>query len=120
MSPVVEVGTSLNVIPVEYPELSVVRVRAIERTTQAVTLVPGPKGDQGPPGADGGASAGVELTVVVPNGTWILQVPNSLGRKPNVTVYDTDGNVVIANVVATSTQVTITFSSPTAGSAALS
>lgn len=50
-------------------------------------------------------------------GQWTIN--HSIGRIPSVTVYDGAGNLLLAEVAATSTQVVITFANPTAGTAVL-
>lgn len=50
-------------------------------------------------------------------GQWTVN--HAIGRIPSVTVYDDAGNLLLAEVAATSTQVVITFANPTAGTAVL-
>lgn len=76
----------------------------------------GPRGDAGPPGAPG-IPLGVELFQVVPAAFWSFT--HALGRKPNVTLYDTSGEEIISDVLATDTTVTVLFATPIAGSAVL-
>ncbi|GJE27935.1 hypothetical protein [Methylobacterium organophilum] len=64
-----------------------------------------------------GGSGATERAQVTPAGTWII--PHGLGRRPIVTVYDTSGAEMLADVVATATTVTIVFAVPTAGSVVL-
>jgi hypothetical protein len=51
--------------------------------------------------------------------TWVIPVPVTMGRRPNVDVY-VGGELVDTDITADSTQVTITFPSPTIGTAVLS
>jgi hypothetical protein len=62
--------------------------------------------------------AGQETTVSLPAAAWVI--PHTLGRRPNVTVYDALGNVVIADVHSTNNVVTVIFAAPTTGTAVLS
>lgn len=51
--------------------------------------------------------------------TWIIPVPEGLDRRPVVVIYDTFGEEVDADVVASVNTVTITFPSPYTGTAVL-
>lgn len=66
--------------------------------------------------ADNPPSAGIQHTQSVPSGSWVIA--HGLGRLPNVAVY-VSGELVETDVVATSSTVTVTFPSPTAGVAVL-
>lgn len=63
---------------------------------------------------------GIEHVQSEPAATWIIAVPEGLGRRPTVAIYDPSGEETGADVQASSTSVTITFSVPFAGSAVLS
>lgn len=67
-----------------------------------------------PPGINGG----LETTINTPAATWVI--PHLFGRRPDVAVYDSAGNMMIADVQSSATMTTITFAVPTAGSAVLS
>jgi hypothetical protein len=56
-------------------------------------------------------------TQSIPAATWIVQHP--FNRVPDVAVYLTTGEVVDPTIFANDTTVTITFPTPTAGSAVL-
>lgn len=51
--------------------------------------------------------------------TWTVSVPAGFGRVPEVGVYSTTGERVWADVVATSSTVTITFAVPYSGTVLL-
>lgn len=61
------------------------------------------------------ASTAFQIDVPAAAGTWTLQVPPALGRVPEVSVYLQSGEQVFADVVASATQVTVTFAAPTSG-----
>lgn len=67
----------------------------------------------GPPGPAGPAGESRVYEVANEAGTWII--PHDLGRLPQVQVYLATGELVLADVAATTTTITITFASPTAG-----
>ncbi len=69
-------------------------------------------------GGSGGDNA-FEYIQAVPLATWVIAVPGTMGRRPNVDVYIAN-ELVDADVVASTTQVSITFPSPQIGSAVLS
>ena len=57
--------------------------------------------------------------VFAPAATWNIPVPAGINRRPTVTLYDTTGTEIEADVVCTTTTVTVTFPSPFAGTAVL-
>ena len=75
--------------------------------------VAGTQGPQGPPGT--GASVHNQVS---PASTWTFS--HSLGRLPAVSVYDSSGNLLLADVEATSSTISVTFASPTSGSVVFS
>lgn len=66
----------------------------------------------------GGGSGAFEYTQAVAQATWTIPVPGAMGRRPNVSVFIGNENVD-TDVVADSSQVVITFSSPQSGTAVL-
>lgn len=95
----------------------VVVVREPTVVTVAAAGVQGPPGPQGPPGAAGGA-AHVHIQTA-PSATWVIN--HGLGRKVNVSLFDATETVINADVThGTTGQTTITFPSPTSGSAYIS
>jgi hypothetical protein len=64
-----------------------------------------------------GGSSGFEHTQVAAAATWTIA--HGLGRLPNVAVYLNSGEEVETDVTSTSTQVSITFPTATAGKAVL-
>jgi hypothetical protein len=78
----------------------------------------GPRGPQGLPGAAGsGGSTAVLYTQEAPAASWVI--PHSFGRVPDVAVYLTTGEQIDPDIIATETNVTVTFPTATAGSAVL-
>lgn len=78
-------------------------------------FIQGTEGEPGPPGE----AAGIEFVQSTPLAAWSIEVPEELGRKPNVTIY-VDGDLVMADVQATESSVFIQFPTPVTGSAVLS
>lgn len=60
---------------------------------------------------------GTTYLIPTPASTW--NISHSLQRLPSVTLYDTSGAEVEADVVSTATTVVVTFPAPFAGSAVL-
>lgn len=72
-------------------------------------------GIQGPPGVAGG----FEYLRTVAASTWIID--HNLGRKVHVSIFSDTAELVFADVVhGTINQTSITFASPTTGSAVIS
>lgn len=72
-------------------------------------------GPQGPPGVAGG----FEHTQAAPASTWIID--HNLGRKVHVSIFSATQELVYADVIHGSiNQTTITFATPTSGSAVIS
>lgn len=67
----------------------------------------------------GAPTVAFEATFPTPAGSWIIAVPASFGRRPNVAVYLATGEEVHADVTASTSTVTVTFATPTAGTAVL-
>ena len=89
---------------------------SVDVTALVVAVDVGVSGPQGPPGASasGGGSQYEQVTSLA---TWTIS--HTLGRRPTVTVYIGSGELVITDLTASTTSVTITFASPTAGFAVL-
>lgn len=82
------------------------------------SIVPGPKGDQGDPGADG-QNFSYDYNQVVPAATWVIV--HNLGGYPNATVADSAGSVVEGDITYDNpNQLTIQFAGAFSGSAHLS
>ena len=81
-------------------------------TVELQDVTAGPPGPQGPPGA-----AAVVLAQLTPLATWTW--PHPLGRLPQVTVYDQDGELVDPDIHATTGAVTVTWPDPRTGTAVL-
>ena len=90
---------------------------------QKVTIVqsasPAPASSGG--GSDGGGSTGKgTYTYTQSQAATVWMIPHDLGRFPAVTVLDTDGNVIMADVQHLSAAVvSIGFAAPLAGKALL-
>lgn len=68
----------------------------------------------GPPGPQGPAARSEPLRIEAPfAATWNLAHP--LGHVPAVQVYLTNGEPVLADLVATDSRITVTFPAPQAG-----
>lgn len=81
--------------------------------TDATPVVVGPRGPAGSV-----AGAGVQIDQTTPAATWIIPVPAGFNRTPAVAVY-VGGELVLTDVTADETTVTIEFPAPTAGSVIL-
>lgn len=91
---------------------------AITKVEQEVGLTsPGPQGPPGPQGTPGAAGGSVYIhTQSVASATWVIN--HNVGRKVAITLYDDGGNVVQSDIEhGTVNQATVTWSSPTTGSA---
>ena len=75
----------------------------------AIIGPPGPLGPQGPAGA-GAAPLRLDASL---SASWILSHP--LGRVPTVQVYLSTGEAVLTDMLATTSQITVTFPSPQQG-----
>lgn len=90
----------------------------VEQAVQGVAVAaPGPQGPAGPAGPAGAAGGSVFLfTQSTPSATWVIN--HNVGRAVAVTLFDDDGNVVQSDIEhGTANQATVTWSSPTTGSA---
>lgn len=86
------------------------------RTSRTVVVYA--KAAPGPAGPSGGAASTYEHTQSVSSASWVIN--HNLGYRPNVSVSDGAGNLVISNVVHHSiNQVELQFNSPITGSARL-
>jgi hypothetical protein len=65
-----------------------------------------------------GGGAGYMHTQSSPSAQWHITFPD-LGRLPSVQIYLTTGEFIITDVLSTSTSVTVTFPSATAGYAVI-
>lgn len=66
----------------------------------------------GPPGPAGPSAAPLRLDAPLA-ATWVL--PHPLGRIPTVHLYLASGEIVLSDIAATATQITVTFPSPQQG-----
>lgn len=55
-----------------------------------------------------------------PLATWTIGVPSAMGRRPGVSIFDSNDALILSDVVASETQVTVTFPEPIAGHVILS
>lgn len=99
-------------------EVNRVVVQQTNNTVSVAAAGPqGPPGPQGPAGAPGGAS--YQFTQSVPSSTWVIN--HNLNRKVHVSLFDDDGNQILSDIEHGSlNQATVTWSSPTTGTAHLS
>jgi hypothetical protein len=82
---------------------------------------PGPQGEPGEPGPTGPAGGGYVFihTQVAPAATWIIN--HNAGRPVHVTLYNSAGSIIHADVVASTINVTtVTFPYPVVGTAFIS
>lgn len=94
---------------------------AVTKVEQSVGLTsPGPQGPAGPQGPSGAAGGSVfEHVQSSPSATWTIN--HNLGRRVHVSIFDDSGNLVLSDVEhGTVNQATVTWSSPTTGSAVIS
>lgn len=88
---------------------------------QSVGLTsPGPQGPRGPAGPAGAAGGSVyEHVQSAPSSVWVIT--HNLGRKVHVSLFGDEGEVILSDVEHGSVnQATVTWSSPTTGSAVVS
>ena len=98
----------------------VLEVNEVSITKASTTLelnAPGPQGPRGPQGLPGAAGGTVYVHEQgVPSATWVIN--HNVGRAVAVVLFDADGNVVQSDIEHGSTnQATVTWSSPTTGTA---
>jgi hypothetical protein len=91
--------------------MSMIEAEFRDALTPLAAIV-GPPGPQGPQGAAGAGSAPLRLDATSA-ATWIFYHP--LGRVPTVQVFLASGEHVLSDVIATASQITVTFPSPQAG-----
>lgn len=90
----------------------------VTKVSSGLTLAAaGPQGIQGPQGLPGAAGGSVYLhTQDVASATWVIN--HNVGRPVAVVLYDDDGFVVQSDIEhGTINQATVTWSSPTTGTA---
>lgn len=85
--------------------------------TELVVASSGPQGPRGPQGLPGASGGTVYLhTQSVASASWVIN--HNIGRAVAVILYDSDGNVVQSDIEHGSVnQATVTWNSPTVGSA---
>lgn len=90
----------------------------VQKVSTDLTLnAPGPQGPRGPAGLPGAAGGTVYLHEQdVASASWVIN--HNVGRAVAVILFDADGNVVQSDIEHGSVnQATVTWSSPTTGSA---
>lgn len=103
--------TDLVVITLE-PQVSVVIESPVATVVEIISE--GPQGPKGERGADSTAvNTPARLDQATPASTWIL--PHSFDRVPLAQVYLSSGELVIADIAATTTTITVTFPGPQSG-----
>jgi hypothetical protein len=100
---------TVDVITVVQQPTAVVSV--VQQPTAVVSVVQ--VGPQGPTGS----GAATVLNQSTPASMW--HFTHTLARRPNATVYDPAGNVVLADINASATDITITLANAATGSVVL-
>lgn len=101
-----------NPVPVVPDIVVVTDVERLMIATPGPQGIPGPPGPPGRPGASGGDIYEHEQTA--PAATWTI--PHGLGRKVSVTLFDSTGRQVYADIEQDGDDsVTVIFPSPLAG-----
>jgi hypothetical protein len=92
-------------------------VVVIKQETGVAMSAPGPQGARGPQGPAGAPGGSVyEFVQSVPSSTWVIN--HNIGRHVAVILFDDAGTVVQSDIDHGSTnQATVTWSSPTTGTA---
>lgn len=88
-----------------------------KKDTGVVVAAPGPQGARGPVGPAGAPGGSVyEFTQSTPSATWVIN--HNIGRRVSVTLFNDVGDVLMSDIEHGSlNQATVTWSSPTTGSA---
>jgi hypothetical protein len=100
-----------DIVQVVMPTETLITVEVAAAETIVKVVQEGPQGPVGPSG-DSTASP-VRINQSTAASTWIFS--HSLGRVPIVNVYLANGELIIVDVVASTSQITVTFPSPIAG-----
>lgn len=97
--------------------LEVNEVIVVQQDTDLSLAASGPQGPTGPQGPAGAAGGSVYLhTQSVASATWVIN--HNVGRPVSVTLFDATGRVVFSDIEhGTANQATVTWSTPTTGSA---
>jgi hypothetical protein len=114
------VGDAFDIaLPKAAPEVSLPAITPVTPADGDYIVITGPAGPAGPQGPAGppGAAGGTYLhTQTTPAATW--QITHALGRTPNLSLIDTGGRVVYADIVHNSALLAVvSFPSPVAGTA---
>jgi hypothetical protein len=116
----VVVSSSTYTVNVTEPAPLNVVIRGVNayRLVLTQTILQGPKGDKGDPGNSTGGDLTYTHNQMIAASTWTVN--HNLGKYPAVTVVDSAGDHVLANINYPDTAtVIITFSSSNAGKAFL-
>jgi len=98
-----------------------VTITAVPLPTTSISAVPVtmPQGLNGVAALPvSGGTSGYMHTQSSASAQWHITFPD-LGRLPNVQIYLTSGEAILTDILSTSTSVTVTFPSPTAGYAVI-
>jgi len=97
-----------------------VTIVAVPLPTSSLTAVPVsmPAGLNAAATLPVSGTSGYMHTQSSPSAQWHITYP-TLGRLPSVQIYLTSGEAILTDILATQTDVTITFPSPTAGYAVI-
>ncbi len=92
-------------------------VEVVKLVQTVEVTAPGPQGPPGPTGLPGAAGGTVYVhEQSLASATWVIN--HNVGRKVSITLFDDDGNVIQSDIEHGSiNQATVTWSSPTTGSA---
>lgn len=106
VSVIAQAPTLVEVLPSADPAI-------VEVTTAAPPVVEiATEGPQGPRGVAGADAQPLRIDASLAS-TWILS--HGLGRVPSVQVFLSGGEAVLTDVIATDTQITVTFPTPQQG-----
>lgn len=123
MTDVTVVLTPPPTVTVAAPSIGVIEVGTgvpapVTVDTAVTAVVEVDRGAPGPRGPAGGL-LGLEYAQTTPAATWIIAIPAEFTRRPTISIYDTAGDLVEADVTASATIATITFPIPYAGTAVI-
>lgn len=57
----------------------------------------------------------IEFPFPAPAGTWVVAIPDTLARLPAVTVYDSTGSVILADITVVGKTLSVKHASPVSG-----
>jgi hypothetical protein len=105
--------TDLAEVVVEPPTVVEVVEAAPPEVVEVNLGIKGDKGDPGDLGPTGPVWTPTRIDVTAPSASWVL--PHNLGRTPQVQVFLSGGELVIADVVSGPSTVSVAFASAQTG-----